>query len=312
MLAAQGVAGVRVRRRPRVVLLSSGRELRGLGESLEVGQSHDSNMPMLAALLAAWGAHVRPLPIVGDNSAAMRNALETAAEDADLILTTAGISVGDEDHVRAALHDLGGNLAVLSVAMKPGKPLAAGKLGDAVFIGLPGNPMAALAGAVAFVRPLLARMTGTAPAAAIRAHASFETHRKPGRTEFIPVCLRQEGACLWAERVGPDGSARLGPLPGAAGLAVLPAKDADIRRGTMLDVMPLIPAATWCLSGIKALKTPSPGTRVCTSQGIEMQHASGNQAPPWHTLVEANASYTDKLHSGFQGLVASPAQGCPS
>ncbi len=243
VLAAQGLAGIRVRRRPKVVLLSGGQELRGLGESLTAGQSRDTNMPMLAALLTAWGAHVRPMPIMEDSPAAVGRALEAAAVDADLILSTGGISVGDEDHVRDALRALGGHLPVLKVAMKPGKPLAAGKLGNAVFIGLPGNPMAALTGTVAIVRPLLARMTGTAPAATIRAHASFDMHRKPGRTEFVPVSLHQQDASVWAARVGPDGSGRLGPLLAATGFAVLSAQDADIHHGAMLDILPFMPSA---------------------------------------------------------------------
>ena len=122
------------------------------------GHIHDSNLPMLAALLRGSGAVVYPMAVVEDEAAAMRWSLRRAAIDADLVLTTAGISVGDEDHVRDALLTLGSDLAVLKVAMKPGKPLAAGRLRGAVFVGLPGNPLAAAAGAIAFVRPLLARM----------------------------------------------------------------------------------------------------------------------------------------------------------
>ena len=181
---------------------------------------------------------VCPMAIVADDPEAMRSALRTAAEDSDLVLTTAGISVGGEDHVKDALRDLGGDLAVLTVAMKPGKPLAAGRLNGAVFIGLPGNPQAALAGAIAFVRPLLARMAVTDEPVPLLAHAAFAIRRKPGRTEFIPVRLLQQEACLWAERTGPDGSGRFSPLLKATGLAVLSAQEADIRRGSILDVIP--------------------------------------------------------------------------
>jgi molybdopterin molybdotransferase len=243
VLAAQGVETVSVRRRPRITLLSSGRELRAAGKTLAPGEIHDSNLPMLLALLTANGSMVRPMAIVADDPEAMRSALRTAAEDSDLVITTAGISVGDEDHVKDALRDLGGYLAVLTVAMKPGKPLAAGRLGDAVFIGLPGNPQAALAGAIAFLRPLLARMAGTEEPVPLRAHAAFAIRRKPGRTEFIPVSLHQQDACLWAERTGPDGSGRFAPLLEAFGLAVLSAQEADIRRGSILDVIPFNPSA---------------------------------------------------------------------
>lgn len=243
MLAAQGAAGVVVRRRPRVTLLSSGRELRGLGESLAPGQIHDSNMPMLTALLTAWGAQVRPMSVVADDALSMQKALREAAEHADLVLTTAGISVGDEDHVRDALQALGGDLAVLKVAMKPGKPLAAGRLGDAVFIGLPGNPMAALAGAVGFVQPLLARMTGSSPAKPLGAYAGFDMRRKAGRSEFIAVRLVQRDACLWAERTGQDGSGRLAPLVTSDAFVFLPAGMGDVGRGDRLQVVPFMPCA---------------------------------------------------------------------
>lgn len=241
VLAAQGIAAVSVRRQPRVTLLSSGRELRATGQALAPGEIHDSNLPMLMALLTASGSMVLPMAIVADDAGAMRSALQVAAEGSDLVLTTAGISVGDEDHVRDALRDLGGDLPVLSVAMKPGKPLAAGRLGNAVFIGLPGNPQAALAGAIAFVRPLLARMVGMQDTPRLQARAAFDVRRKPGRTEFIPARLRQAEACLWAERTGPDGSGRFAPLLEASGLAVLSAQDADIRHGDILAVIPFSP-----------------------------------------------------------------------
>jgi molybdopterin molybdotransferase len=242
VMASQGATGVVVRRPLRVTLLSSGKELRGLGETLAPGQIHDSNMPMLSALLTAWGAEVRPMSIVEDNALSMQAALREAAQHADLVLTTAGISVGDEDHVRDALQALGGDLAVLKVAMKPGKPLAAGRLADAVFIGLPGNPMAALAGAIGFVQPL-ARMTGTSTAKPLRAYAGFDMRRRTGRAEFIAVRLVQRGAYMWAERTGLDGSGRLAPLLTSDGFVFLPAGMGDVGQGDRLKVAPFIPCA---------------------------------------------------------------------
>jgi molybdopterin molybdotransferase len=126
--------------------------------------------------------------------------------------------------------------------MKLGKPLAFGRFEDAVFIGLPGNPLAALAGAIGFVRPLLARMGGAAAPTPVDAPAGFEMRRKSGRTEFIPVCLRQRNACIWALRAGLDGSARLAVLAQASGFAVLPEEDTDIRHGNLLCVFPFLPS----------------------------------------------------------------------
>ena len=140
VLAAQGAGSVAVRRRPRVALLSSGHELRTPGESLAPGQIHDSNLPMLAALLHASGAAVHPMAIVRDDAAAVRPALRRAAAAADLVLSSAGISVGDEDRIRDALRDLGGNLGVFDVAMKPGRKLAAGHLGGQCSSACPATP----------------------------------------------------------------------------------------------------------------------------------------------------------------------------
>lgn len=240
VLAAQGIGSISVRPRPRVALLSSGRELVAENAPLAAGQIHDSNRPMLAALLSAWGADVHCPPAIPDDAGAMQASLRAASEDADLVLTTAGISVGDEDHVRDALHAIGGGLAVLKVAMKPGKPLAAGRLGDTVFVGLPGNPQAALAGAVAFVRPLLNRMTGTAAPRPLHATATFNLRRKTGRAEFLPVRLAQSGACLRASRTGRDGSGRLSPLLEADGLAFL---NADVECVGQDHILPVFPFA---------------------------------------------------------------------
>jgi molybdopterin molybdotransferase len=241
MLAAQGIETVEVRRRVRVAVLASGRELRAAGEGLLPGQIHDSNTPMLAALLAAWGADVRPSPALPDCPSAILTALREAASAADVVLTTAGISVGDEDHVRDALDAIGRRIGVLRVAMKPGKPLATGRLGAAVFLGLPGNPQAAVAGAIGFLRPLLARLSGTAPPAPLRVRAGFALRRRPGRTEFIAVRLAQHGACLRAERAGPEGSGRLAPLLRADGLALIAPSLTALRHGDTIEVHPFLP-----------------------------------------------------------------------
>jgi molybdopterin molybdotransferase len=204
------------------------------------GEIHDTNLAIVSALLGLWGADVQPRPVVADDADAMRIALCAAAAGADLVLTTAGISAGDEDHVRDALATLGGDLAVLKVAMKPGKPLAAGRFGKAVFVGLPGNPQAALAGAVSFIRPLLARMSGSAAPKPVAVQAAFALRRKPGRAEFIPVRLVAHDGCLRAQRVGLDGLGRLSPLLTATGFAFLSHELADIKEGDLLPMLPFM------------------------------------------------------------------------
>jgi molybdopterin molybdotransferase len=188
MLAAQGIKTVVVRRAARVAVLSTGNELSATPD-LAPGQIHDSNLPMLAGLLVAWGAEVRATLVSEDDPTAVHAAFQRIAADADIVVSTGGVSVGEEDHVRAALLQAGGHVAVLKVAMKPGKRLALGRLGDAVFLGLPGNPQAALAGAAGFLSPLLARMGGAMPATPSFARSRREIRHKPGRSEFIPVRL---------------------------------------------------------------------------------------------------------------------------
>jgi molybdopterin molybdotransferase len=176
-----------------------------------------------------------------DDAVSMQATLRDAAEHAEIVLTTAGISVGDKGNVRDALQAFYGDLTIRRVAMNPGKPLAAGRLDEAVFIGLPGNPMAALAGAVGFVQPLLARTAGTAAARPLRAYAGFNMRRKAKRAEFIAVRLVQRAACVWAQRTGPNASGRLAPLLTADGFVFLLASTGDVGRGDRLEAHPFIP-----------------------------------------------------------------------
>jgi molybdopterin molybdotransferase len=235
MLAAQGIQVVAIRRAVRVAVLSTGNELSTTSD-LAPGQIHDSNLSMLAGLLSAWGADVRTTVTSRDDRTAMRAAFQYIAEDVDLVVSTGGISAGEEDHVRAVLHEAGGRAAFLKVAMKPGKPLVFGRLGNAVFLGLPGNPQAALAGAVGFLTPLLARISGTMPPAPCFARSRFAIRHKPGRSEFVPVRLRAPDGCLWAEALGPRGSGRLRPMLDADGLAFLRADQGDIGPGNIVSV----------------------------------------------------------------------------
>jgi molybdopterin molybdotransferase len=149
------------------------------------------------------------------------------------------VSAGEEDHVHAAFREAGGRAVLLKVAMKPGKPLVLGRLGDAVFLGLPGNPQAALASAVGFLSPLLARMRGTAPPPPCFARSRSAIRHKRGRSEFAPVRLCASDGSLWAEVVGPCGSGQLRPMLDADGLAFLRADQGDIEPGDLVPVRKL-------------------------------------------------------------------------
>lgn len=159
LLAAAGHAGVRVYRRPRVALLSTGDELVPPGTTPAPGQIVGSNGLMIAAMLRAWGAEVSDLGLVPDSRDALLACL-ALARGADLVVTIGGASVGDHDLVKPVLQEAGARIDLWRVAIRPGKPLLAGRLGDAIVVGLPGNPVSAHVCALLFLRPLLARMTG--------------------------------------------------------------------------------------------------------------------------------------------------------
>ena len=159
LLASVGLAEAAVLRRPRVALLATGDELVSPGQPLKPGQIYNSNRPLLTGLLHELGAEVIDLGPIADTREATEAALRQAAEQADLILSTGGVSVGEEDHIKPAVENLG-ELYLWRLAMKPGKPVAFGKLGKAAFLGLPGNPVSMFVGSQIFLRPLLARLAG--------------------------------------------------------------------------------------------------------------------------------------------------------
>jgi molybdopterin molybdotransferase len=158
-LAAAGIAVVRCGRRPRVAVLSTGSELRAPGEPLAPGEIYESNSVLVGAQLGLAGATATVLPVVADDAAATRAALEQALEH-DVLITTGGVSVGPHDLVRATLAELGVQEVFWRVAVKPGKPIAFAVRGDSLVFGLPGNPVSSLVGFELFVRPALRALQG--------------------------------------------------------------------------------------------------------------------------------------------------------
>jgi molybdopterin molybdotransferase len=185
-LAAAGVGEVICSRLPHVAVLATGSELRAPGEPLDPGQIYESNRPMIAATLVAAGAEVELLPVVPDDEAAHREALERGLA-ADVLVTSGGVSVGPHDLVRRIAAELGVEEVFWGVAVKPGKPLSFGVRGSTLVFGLPGNPVSSLVGALLFVRPALLAQQGLAdpgPAFDI-ARTSSTLHRNVGRDEFV-------------------------------------------------------------------------------------------------------------------------------
>lgn len=159
LLAGAGIARVEVYRPLQVCLLSSGNELREPGEALAPGQIYNSNRHCLAALLRGWGVEVHDYGVMADELAASRHALSLASSECDLLLSSGGVSVGGEDHLKQAIEELG-RIDFWRLAIQPGKPLAFGEVAGKPWIGMPGNPSAALITALVVVRPLLLRAQG--------------------------------------------------------------------------------------------------------------------------------------------------------
>ncbi|MNQ11321.1 Molybdopterin molybdenumtransferase [compost metagenome] len=159
LLAGAGIAEVEVYRPLRVCLLSSGDELREPGQSLAPGQIYNSNRYCLSALLRGWGVEVHDYGVMADELAASRHALSLASSECDLLLTSGGVSVGEEDHLKRAIDELG-SVDFWRLAIQPGKPLAFGEVAGKPWIGMPGNPSAALVTALVVVRPFLLRAQG--------------------------------------------------------------------------------------------------------------------------------------------------------
>jgi molybdopterin molybdotransferase len=239
-LAAAGVAAVVCARRPRATVLTTGTELRPPGERLSPGQIYESNGPMLEAQLRSAGAEVERLPPVEDDPAAHRHALERALE-ADVVVTTGGVSVGPHDLVREIEADLGVEEVFWRVAVKPGKPISFGVRGATLVFGLPGNPVSSLVGFELFVRPALAALQGAAdPGPDFESGRLAATvRRNPARDELVRA-RRTSGA---------DGS-RLEPVSGqdshmivraaaANALVLVPRGDGGLASGETVRYLPL-------------------------------------------------------------------------
>lgn len=239
MLASLGIIEVSVLRRLRVAFFSTGDELVSLGGTLGPGQIYDSNRYTIFGMLTRLGFEVLDMGVIRDTPEAVEQAFDAASKIADVVLTSGGVSVGDADYVKQILDRLG-EVLFWKIAMKPGRPLAFGRIGNAHFFGLPGNPVAVMVTFYQFVRDALLILSGRTdlePVPTFKARLTAPIKKAPGRTEFQRGILTRGDAGEWTVRTtGDQGSGILSSMSLANCFVVLPTDQGNTEPGAMVDV----------------------------------------------------------------------------
>jgi len=244
LLASLGQAEVPVFRRLRVAFFSTGDELRSIGQPLDAGCVYDSNRYTIWGMLTRLGVDLIDLGVVPDQPAALAAAFSQAAANADAVITSGGVSVGEADHTKQVMRELG-EVLFWTIAMRPGRPMAIGRIGspgrEAILFGLPGNPVAVMVTFYAFVRDALLAMSGATPAPLplLRAVSTEALRKKPGRTEYQRGIVTQGDDGRWWVRItGAQGSGILRSMSEANGMVVLHHGQGSVAAGELVDVIP--------------------------------------------------------------------------
>jgi molybdopterin molybdotransferase len=239
LVASLGLPDVRVHRRLRVAYFSTGDEVMSLGDAPREGAVYDSNRYTVFGLLTRMGCEVIDMGVVRDDPALLEAAFAKAALEADAIITSGGVSVGEADFTKAMMKKLG-DVAFWKIAMRPGRPMAVGRIGKSVLFGLPGNPVAVMVTFLAFVRPALLRMMGSTaqPAPLLRAKSLEPLRKKAGRTEYQRgfVSSAPDGT-LQVRTTGNQGSGVLSSMVQGNGLIVLHHGQGNVAIGDEVDVL---------------------------------------------------------------------------
>jgi len=244
LLASLGLAEVPVWRRLRVAFFSTGDELRSIGEPLDPGCVYDSNRYTIWGMLRHLGVEAIDLGVVRDDPAALRDTFTQASACADAVITSGGVSVGEADHTKHIMAELG-EVLFWRIAMRPGRPMAIGRIGGpkqrAILFGLPGNPVAVMVTFYAFVRDALLHMAGAAPQPLplLRASSVTPLRKKPGRTEFHRGIVSRAADGSWqVATTGSQGSGILRSMSQANGMVLLHHDRGNVGAGEVVDVLP--------------------------------------------------------------------------
>jgi molybdopterin molybdotransferase len=240
LIASLGVAELDVKRKLKVAFFSTGDELRSLGDTLEPGQIYDSNRYTLHGMLSHLNVEIIDLGVVPDQKQALRDALQHASQQADVVLTTGGVSVGDADYVKEMLEELG-QVDFWKIAMKPGRPLAFGKINDVLFFGLPGNPVSVMVTFYQFVQPALQQLSGEqAPLKQLmQVNCISSIRKRAGRFEFQRgILFQNEQGITQVKTTGEQGSGILRSMSVANCFILLEEQCDGIEPNTLVTVQP--------------------------------------------------------------------------
>ena len=239
MIASLGIGEVGVYRRLRVAFFSTGDELKSIGMPLGAGEIYDSNRYTIHGMLMRLGCEVVDMGVVEDAPERLEHAFATAARSADVVITSGGVSVGEADYVKQLLDKLG-EVLFWKIAMRPGRPLAYGKIGSAHFFGLPGNPVSVMVTFYEFVRDALLILQGqreVAPLPTFKVRLSAPIRKVPGRTEFQRGILTPDGnGGFTVHTTGDQGSGILSSMSQANCFIVLPTDVGNVPAGELVDV----------------------------------------------------------------------------
>lgn len=240
LIASLGIGEVEVIRKLRIAFFSTGDELCSIGEELENGNIYDSNRYTLFGMLSELNVTIMDMGIIRDNRADLQQAFESAANQADVIITTGGVSVGEADFVKEILQETG-TVNFWKVAMKPGRPLAFGQIKDALFFGLPGNPVSVMVTFYQFVKPAIRLLMSETETETVTMWVPCISNlkKRPGRVEYQRGILERDENNQWVVRkTGAQGSGILRSMSQANCFIVLPMESASVEPGTMVEVQP--------------------------------------------------------------------------